>query len=129
MAPNSHASNAATNASGGTAAPSRSRAQGSRRKVNHAADDAAYHGVISASTLAGSKRSAAEKGDGEPRVKRKRLEPAGTPSSSMGGAAGNGMGRKASNIAQDGEVEYRPSLVSLTRVFEYTSANPYGINL
>lgn len=51
----------------------RSRTQ-SRKKVN---DDAAYFGPIAAgASSSGTKRQAPEKADGEPRIKRKRVEAA-----------------------------------------------------
>ncbi|EKM60441.1 uncharacterized protein PHACADRAFT_84386 [Phanerochaete carnosa HHB-10118-sp] len=64
------------------AATSRARPQ-ARRKANPQ-DDAAYHGALPSS--AGAKRSATDKADGEPRVKRKRLEPA-VPIASSGNAS------------------------------------------
>lgn len=60
-------------ASNGTqSAPSRARTQ-ARKKVN---DDAAYFGPSSSSGAAGTKRQAADRADGEPRVKRKRVDAA-----------------------------------------------------
>lgn len=127
MAPSTHASNPPATAAAPSATTSRARPQGSRRKVNHSADDAAYHGVISGSALVGSKRAAGEKADGEPRVKRKRLEPAGTPVNGLGSATGTGVGRKTSNIIQDSERESRPSLVSRVGIVAYTS--PYSMRI
>ena len=84
------------------ASTSRARPQ-ARRKANPQ-DDAAYHGVLPPS--AGTKRTAADKADGEPRVKRKRLEPAVPAASSSNASA---MARKLNERGGDGE---RPSLVS-----------------
>ena len=67
----------ATSATTGTTG-SRSRPH-ARKKTN---DDAAYMAPPSAST--GTKRQAAEKADGEPRVKRKRVEPVTATASSNG---------------------------------------------
>lgn len=85
------------------ATTSRARPQ-ARRKLNVTADDAAYHGVLPGS--AGTKRAAVEKPEGEPRVKRKRVEASGTAGAS--GVATSG-GRKAADKGQ--EVE-RKCLVS-----------------
>lgn len=98
--------------SAATGGPSRARPQASRRKVNHSADDAAYHGVISSSALAGSKRAAAEKVDGEPRLKRKRLEPTNAGANGVSGSAAGGLGRKSNNT-NEVEKESKPSMVSL----------------
>ncbi|KAI0089854.1 hypothetical protein BDY19DRAFT_1069732 [Irpex rosettiformis] len=76
-----------SNTANGAAVTSRARPQASRRKANHAADDAAYHGVISSNALAGSKRGAAEKADGEPRLKRKRLEPTNATTNGVSSSA------------------------------------------
>ncbi|CCM06352.1 uncharacterized protein FIBRA_08609 [Fibroporia radiculosa] len=69
-----------------SATVSRSRPQGSRRKANAQADDAAYHAP--ASSAAGTKRAAADKAEGEPRVKRKRVDGAAGVSASTSGNAG-----------------------------------------
>lgn len=68
----------ASSATATTATGSRSRTQ-ARKKLN---DDAAYMAPPSAS--AGTKRQAADKADGEPRVKRKRVEPVTATASSNG---------------------------------------------
>ena len=89
-----------------SASTARARPQ-ARRKANPPGDDAAYHGVLPTSS-AGTKRAAADKADGEPRVKRKRLEPAvASASTSIGAAA---AARKAVERVPDGE---RKSLVSV----------------
>ncbi|KAL4244486.1 hypothetical protein ABKN59_009346 [Abortiporus biennis] len=54
-------------------APASRRGGGGRKKANPAADDAAYHGV-SAGSGGGTKRTAVEKAEGEPRMKRKRVD-------------------------------------------------------
>ncbi|KAG5646872.1 hypothetical protein DXG03_001948 [Asterophora parasitica] len=83
------------------ASGSRSRPQ-ARRKPN---DDASYFGppVASGSSAAGVKRNAADKADGEPRGKRKRVEPIATAS--------------AANARRDGpDAEQRPSLVEFVKM-------------
>ncbi|KAI0706199.1 hypothetical protein BC835DRAFT_14815 [Cytidiella melzeri] len=112
MAPPSHALNGSAN----TAPPSstRTRPQGSRRKTNQAADDAAYHGVIAGSALAGSKRTAADKVDGEPRLKRKRLEPSSAAANNLSSSAAVAVGRKSNTLVHEAEKESRPSLIDFT---------------
>ncbi|KAH8101522.1 hypothetical protein BXZ70DRAFT_1007351 [Cristinia sonorae] len=76
--------------SAGPPPSSRARQQGTRRKANPTADDAAYHGA----SATGVKRGAAEKADGEPRGKRKRAEAGSAGVSAMAGpSAGAGMRR------------------------------------
>lgn len=89
------------------ATTTRARPQ-ARRKLNVTADDAAYHGVLPGS--AGTKRAAVEKPEGEPRVKRKRVEASGT--AGVSGVATSG-GRKAADKGQ--EVE-RKCLVDFTKL-------------
>lgn len=76
-------------------APSRSRPQASRKRAHPAGDDAAYHGVAS-SHVVGTKRAAAERADGEPRVKRKRIEP--VSASAVAGAGGVREGEVGSSL-------------------------------
>ncbi len=68
---------------------SRARTQG-RKKIN---DDAAYLGPSASTASTGTKRLAADKADGEPRTKRKRVE-------------------TANSFKKDFEAESRRSLVS-----------------
>jgi hypothetical protein len=75
-----------------TASGSRSRHQ-TRKKHN---DDAAY--MAPPSATAGTKRQATDKADGEPRVKRKRVDPIA--------ATASGTGKK------DGEEQRRSSMVN-----------------
>ncbi|KAI0344232.1 hypothetical protein BDW22DRAFT_1344316 [Trametopsis cervina] len=103
-----------TTSATGVAPPSRARPQASRRKVNHAADDAAYHGVGGSNVLAGAKRTAVEKPDGEPRLKRKRLEPATASTASISALSAGNLARKTSNVVQESEKESRPSLIDFT---------------
>lgn len=79
-------------------APPRARPQ-ARKRVNQQGDDAAYHGALPGAAV-GTKRTAADKADGEPRVKRKRLEPAGAAGSSSVGA---GSSRRTGDRGQDVE--------------------------
>ena len=75
---------------GASTSTTRSRPQGSRKKIN--TDDAAYHAPPSASA-AGAKRAAAERAEGEPRAKRKRVDTsaaAAATSSNGGGSIGGG---------------------------------------
>lgn len=98
-----------------SASTARARPQ-ARRKANIQGDDAAYHGVLPSSSV-GTKRAAPEKVDGEPRVKRKRLEPAvASASASIGAAA---AARKPVERAHDGERKSLVSLVSARRVVVY----------
>ncbi|KAF7795223.1 hypothetical protein EIP86_006373 [Pleurotus ostreatoroseus] len=76
-----------TNNASAAAPPSRSRPQASRKRAHPPGDDAAYHGV-SASHLAGVKRTAADRADGEPRLKRKRIEPLAATAERNAGAIG-----------------------------------------
>lgn len=74
---------------------SRARTQ-TRKKIN---DDAAYLGPSASSALGGTKRLAADKVDGEPRTKRKRVDPV--------------QGHTANSLKKDNlEMESRNSLVS-----------------
>lgn len=76
---------------------SRSRPQ-ARKKPN---DDAAYFGPpLGATGAAGTKRQAADKAEGEPRVKRKRVD----------------VNATATTHRRDGEGEQKSSLVSLAAV-------------
>ncbi|KAI0077426.1 hypothetical protein K474DRAFT_1085867 [Panus rudis PR-1116 ss-1] len=69
MPPAGSGGGAAATASSSHAPQSRAKPQGSRRKANAAsADDAAYHGVV------GMKRGAGDRAEGEPRMKRKRVD-------------------------------------------------------
>lgn len=108
MAPPS-TSNAAAN--GAPLTTSRARPQASRRKANHAADDAAYHGVIPSGALAGSKRAAGDKAEGEPRMKRKRLEPTGAAGNGVSSSTAGTLGRKFNNT-NEAEKDGKPSMVS-----------------
>jgi hypothetical protein len=101
-----------TNSTTGTLTQSRTKPQASRRKTNHPADDAPYHGVIATGSLAGSKRTAIEKVDGEPRLKRKRLEPSNALGSNMANSSVGTLSRKPSNLINEVEQEGRPSMVS-----------------
>lgn len=85
----------ASSAAASGASGSRSRPQ-ARKKLN---DDAAYMAPPSA----GSKRQAPDKPDGEPRVKRKRVEPVTATASSNG--------------KKDAEEPQRSSMVSTCLVF------------
>ncbi|TCD71451.1 hypothetical protein EIP91_010157 [Steccherinum ochraceum] len=73
----------------------RARPQAGRRKANTTADDAAYHGTVTA----GTKRGAAEKADGEPRGKRKRAEANSGVGAVAGPSSGAGMRRTAADKA------------------------------
>ena len=86
------------------APPARARPQARKRANPQGNDDAAYHGALPSSS-AGAKRAAGDKAEGEPRVKRKRLEPA-VPAASSSVAAG--ASRKPNDKMQEGE---RQSLV------------------
>jgi hypothetical protein len=112
-APQSNASAAAAALTNTVMAGSRSRPQ-ARKKVN---DDAAYFGPP---TGAGVKRHAADKADGEPRVKRKKVD-----------ATAGGVGRKAADktaILEGGDVNvslvsvYIPALESIPRWTTYVVA-------
>lgn len=83
---------------------SRSRPQ-ARKKVN---DDAAYFGPLAG---AGVKRHAMDKAEGEPRVKRKRVD-----------ATAGGIGRRVGDktIMQEGN-DVNVSLVSAVISFSYSS--------
>ncbi|GLB36591.1 hypothetical protein LshimejAT787_0308790 [Lyophyllum shimeji] len=83
-----------------TASGSRSRPQ-ARRKPN---DDASYFGPPVNSSTGGVKRSAADKADGEPRGKRKRVEPITTTTSTA-------------NAKRDGgDTEQKTSLVDFVKM-------------
>jgi len=101
----------AVSASATATTSSRSRPQPARKKAHQSADDAAYHAPasVSASVVgAGTKRAAGERAEGEPRVKRKRVEPAG-------GTSGGGVGTSASaSAARRMEADGRISLVDFT---------------
>ncbi|KAI0809076.1 hypothetical protein BC629DRAFT_1086102 [Irpex lacteus] len=111
MAPPS-TSNAAANGAPLTTS-SRARPQASRRKANHAADDAAYHGVIPSGALAGSKRAAGDKAEGEPRMKRKRLEPTGAAGNGVSSSTAGTLGRKLNNT-NEAEKDGKPSMIDFS---------------
>ncbi|KAF5377243.1 hypothetical protein D9615_006409 [Tricholomella constricta] len=78
-----------------SASGSRSRPQ-ARRKPN---DDASYFGPpVASGSIAGVKRHAADKADGEPRGKRKRVEPITTASTSNPRRDGTNSEQKASLV-------------------------------
>lgn len=104
-----------------TTSSSRSRPQASRKKAHVPADDAAYHASASISTsgVAGTKRAAGERAEGEPRVKRKRVETSGPTAgilahngASSGGANASGSAARKERTDADGKV----SLVSVVGV-------------
>ncbi|KAI0932914.1 hypothetical protein AcW1_000108 [Taiwanofungus camphoratus] len=96
-----------------TTSSSRSRPQASRKKAHVPADDAAYHASASISTsgVAGTKRAAGERAEGEPRVKRKRVETSGPTAgilahngASSGGANASGSAARKERTDADGKV-------------------------
>lgn len=102
------------NVPGPTAAPSHAsaprRLQGGRKKANPAADDAAYHGASTSGVVGGTKRTAADKPEGEPRMKRKRVDMTMAGGNMGGGSAStSGLRRPDRPLNADG----RPSLVSV----------------
>lgn len=74
---------------------SRSRPQAARKRAQPLADDAAYHGSTSVGG-AGTKRVAAERVEGEPRVKRKRVDASGIASGSANMSMASGASLSAS---------------------------------
>lgn len=97
-----------------TAAPAHTpaprRSQGGRKKANPAADDAAYHGVSTSNAGGGGKRAATDKPEGEPRMKRKRVDMgmAGGNVGSSSNAPNSGLRRNERPVNADGKL----SLVS-----------------
>ncbi|OCH88980.1 hypothetical protein OBBRIDRAFT_794719 [Obba rivulosa] len=117
MAPPTQAALAATPTAAATTA--RSRPQNARKKANMGGDDAAYHGPASTGSGVGTKRAAVDKADGEPRVKRKRIEPAGSgvggsaaANASSSAAVGSGDSRRLERI--EGDRDGRISLIDFT---------------
>ena len=91
-------------------ASSRSR-QTARRKPN---DDAGYFGPLGGGSTAGAKRHAADKADGEPRVKRKRVE----------AVTANAMGSGAS---KDTDADGKSSLVSFLAPLPLDKSTEHGM--
>ncbi|KZT08977.1 uncharacterized protein LAESUDRAFT_568472 [Laetiporus sulphureus 93-53] len=133
MPPSTTATPAGTSSAAGGSAASRSRPQTSRRRAHQPADDAAYHAPPSASN-AGTKRAAVERAEGEPRLKRKRVDTsanaamaAPTRNGSAGPNFGTGMnGIRNIRLGTDGEGKI--SLVNFTTlplssIYEYLIMN------
>ncbi|KAH9949494.1 hypothetical protein B0H21DRAFT_117343 [Amylocystis lapponica] len=120
MAPPSTHTGVATTAITPTSSSSRSRTQASRKRPNATADDAAYHASASVSASAGvgagSKRTAVDRAEGEPRVKRKRVDggAATNVSAGIGAAGGSAVTSAARRERVDGDARhYRINFATL----------------